>query len=727
MPLYGSTEAFQVPQLAPKDPVKDFAYMEWNPCFKLQMQASDEAFEMVLFADPETANVSALNHNFPGVSEWRTKDLFKRHPDPQKSNLWTYHGRRDDIVVLSNGEKFNPVPMELMIQSHPKLAGALITGLGGSQAALLLESNSDVGNADTLIKEVWTLVEQANQLAPAQGWISRSKVLVSRNDKPFIRAGKGTIVRKMTENLYRSEIQSLFVEGSQSLESSTDLKPTLRPIFPLESVIDFVRKTVTLVLPNTKAVSLPENLIDHGLDSVKSAELCQRLKSGLQSISNDTDVSWISSSFLFEHSTLESLSTAIHEFVDTGKVPKTRSPQDAAGRAREIEDIIARSIRDLPSSEGMKEKYSGSGQSVALTGSTGFLGTELLYQCLKDPEITKIFCLNRDPKAKERQEKALLLRFPIEEHTLGKATYLTVELDKPNLGLETLDFQFLLENTTTVIHNAWKIDFYHPLSAFESQMRGVQNIIAFGTKCRSEPHIMFISSVASILDSAAKENKVPLVEDIISESYPIPLQIGYAESKYIAERVLKAANQRLGLPVSILRTGQIGGSTKENDIAKPRLDWLLALIKASRTIGVIPDTMTLLDWIPINGVGQVILDIFHSERASVNPKVYNLVHPSPLPWKTILDILSEDFHIKPEPVPLRKWVEKVGAEASKPNPNPSTLPAARSLDFFKACGDGLEVTYETENSHRASETFQHLQPITKTMISMWLRQCEVQQ
>ena len=129
IPLYGSTEVFQVPQLAPQNPQRDYAYMEWNPVFKLEMQPSDDepgAFELVLFADADTENMSALKHHFPGTHEWRTKDLFKQHPDPQKSDLWSYYGRRDDIIVLSNSEKFNPVLMELIIQGHPMLAGALI-------------------------------------------------------------------------------------------------------------------------------------------------------------------------------------------------------------------------------------------------------------------------------------------------------------------------------------------------------------------------------------------------------------------------------------------------------------------------------------------------------------------------------------------------------------------------------------------------------------------------
>lgn len=213
-PFYGSTEAFQVPQLAPLDPQADFAYMEWNPCFKLEMQPSDDetgAFELVLFADESTETISALNHNLPGVKEWRTKDLFKRHPDPGKEKLWTYFGRRDDIIVLSTTAKFNPVPMELRVQSHPMVAGALIVGRGRPKAALLLEPKDWTIDPDELIKEVWSVIDEANrEVKLGCALVEHDLVMIARPGTPFIRAGKGTVVRALTEKAYAVEIDKLF-------------------------------------------------------------------------------------------------------------------------------------------------------------------------------------------------------------------------------------------------------------------------------------------------------------------------------------------------------------------------------------------------------------------------------------------------------------------------------------------------------------------------------------
>ncbi|KAH8885303.1 acetyl-CoA synthetase-like protein [Thozetella sp. PMI_491] len=210
--LYGSTEAFQTPQLVPAK--EDWAYMEWNPHFKHEMQlAEDGLYEMVLFADASTEKRSALNHNFPGISEWRTRDLFKAHPS--KSNLWQYYGRRDDVIVLWNGYKFNPIQAELIIGACKLISGVLITGTGRPELALIIEANAkNVGDNEALIHEVWPLVEQTNASNPEHNRITRSMILVVPN-ATFVRAGKGTVVRKLSEQKLQTQISKLYATSKE--------------------------------------------------------------------------------------------------------------------------------------------------------------------------------------------------------------------------------------------------------------------------------------------------------------------------------------------------------------------------------------------------------------------------------------------------------------------------------------------------------------------------------
>lgn len=721
LPLYGSTEAFQVPQLAPQDPLKDYAYMEWSPIFKVEMQPSDDepgAFELVLFADADTENMSALNHNFPGIHEWRSKDLFKRHPDPQKPNLWSYYGRRDDIVVLSNSEKFNPVPMELIIQGHPMLAGALVTGQGRPQAALLVEPKTLMIDKETLLNEIWPQVEQANSIAPAQGRIVRSKMLVASPEKPFTRAGKGTIVRKLTEKTYASEVQALYSQEADKARRSTSQKPILRPSFPLQSVSSFVRESVVLALPFAATLSEFDDLFAHGLDSLKCIEFCDTLRSGLQEISGSHDPSWIDAQVIYEHPSIEKLGTILHEFVNTGKLPKGRSDRHKSHRAAELQAMVEKLTSSLPSQQPSLCDSPTCHLNVALTGSTGSLGTEILGRFVKDPHISRIFCLNRSSDAQQRQENALSERSTTTEQELKKIAYFTVDLSVPRLGLAVQEYDMLVENVNITVHSAWKVDFNQPLSAFESQIQGVQNLIDLSIRSRWKARIMFVSSVASVMNWAMTVGEGFAPETVPSDDCSTALEIGYAESKYVAERILNEANQRSGVPVSILRVGQIGASSVQGDVAaSPRQEWLVPLIETSMAMGAMPTNVSLVDWIPINELGGAILDILHSEDSSVEAKVFNLVNPNPLPWDALIETLIEHFGMLAEPIPLTRWVEEL---------RKSTIftPAARLLSFFEAVGQGMEVRYRTENSAKASKTFRQMQPVNKTCIMEWLKQLE---
>lgn len=215
--LYSTPETFHIPQLAPKSK-EDRPYIEWNPSIPLEMQPhEDGTFELVLFTDPSTEFISALNHNLPGIAEWRTKQLFKPHPT--KSKLWRFHGLRDDTILLSIGEKFDPTPLETMLQFHDLLCGALVMGNGRPQTALIIEQKPSINIQESWVSLpgiIWPLVEQANLLLPpgSGARIERSKILVTGDmGKPFIRTRKGNVVRKLNEMRYGKELDSLYLVG----------------------------------------------------------------------------------------------------------------------------------------------------------------------------------------------------------------------------------------------------------------------------------------------------------------------------------------------------------------------------------------------------------------------------------------------------------------------------------------------------------------------------------
>ena len=206
--FYGSTETSAIQTLVPLR--EDWASLEWHPSCRVDMQPSeDEAYEMVLHRDPTLQGIRSLSCNFPDVEEWHTKDLFRPHPT--KPNLWMFHGRTDDIIVLSTGEKFNPSPSEAIISGHHLLSGAVIVGLARSQPALLVEPRDGVAiPTETLIEEIWPTVDQANAQAPGHARVIRSMIAVANGSKRFERAGKGTVIRRMTAEKLAPELEALY-------------------------------------------------------------------------------------------------------------------------------------------------------------------------------------------------------------------------------------------------------------------------------------------------------------------------------------------------------------------------------------------------------------------------------------------------------------------------------------------------------------------------------------
>lgn len=99
---------------------------------------------MVIVRDEKLDLLQAIFVTFPELAEWRTKDLWSKHP--MKADHWSYVGRTDDIIVFQTGEKMNPLIMEQTIESHPEIAAALLSGSGHIQSSLLLEPRKPINN-----------------------------------------------------------------------------------------------------------------------------------------------------------------------------------------------------------------------------------------------------------------------------------------------------------------------------------------------------------------------------------------------------------------------------------------------------------------------------------------------------------------------------------------------------------------------------------------------------
>ncbi|KIM95835.1 hypothetical protein OIDMADRAFT_133809 [Oidiodendron maius Zn] len=146
---------------------------------------------------------------FPELQQWRSRDLVTRL-ELDGDVLYNFQGRLDDILILRTGLKVNPVDLEVMVSGHPLLSGCLVFGSDKPKCGLLVEPKSKDVPSEDLIEKVWRYVVDANATLPEHARVERNMILIVA-PMSFPRAGKGSIVRSLTYQVYNREIQALYL------------------------------------------------------------------------------------------------------------------------------------------------------------------------------------------------------------------------------------------------------------------------------------------------------------------------------------------------------------------------------------------------------------------------------------------------------------------------------------------------------------------------------------
>lgn len=715
--MYGSTETGPHPALIPKP--ENWNWFEWHPSLKNEMDPmGDGTFEMVCYKDPKWDHIRHLQQAYPELEVWRTRDLFIQKPD--NPDLWRFVGRRDDVIVLSNGEKFNPVSMEGTITGHPLVKGSVIVGTARIQACLVVERAEGVSMSDEeFIDEIWPTVLEANTVGPAHGRIFRHKVTVAKPDKPFARAGKGTIIRSTTARLYADEIDALYAEGADNDSRA----PKLSSAEKLEDITSFVKACTKFLLPQTE-VSDSDDLFVLGMDSLQTLEFSKLLRSALAPHLKAKDGQApfvIQIPHIYDNPTVEKLAKflfdVIHQKVET-------EATDDKKRTGDMAQLLDKYTLTLP----QKPKRN---LCVAITGTTGSLGSYLLERFLKDDHVHKIYCLNRSDDASTRQEQSFTARGKTYDLS-AKTNFLTVKFGEPRFGLSEADYEQLSNDVDAVVHNAWKVDFNHKLSSFEDvHIRGVRDLADFSLLSKRQPHIFFVSSISSVGNWGQLYGYDKPVPEGVLDDFNTAMPLGYAESKHVSERILTTAVQTAGLNASILRVGQVAGPVTPDSGGVWNLrEWMPALVKTSKSLGLLPDILNTIDWIPVDTLASIMQQLVHGDCSKGTSQVYNLINPYVASWPDMLAAIQEYWQAsgwQGRVVPFSEWLDAL-SKAAESNPDLEALPAVKILDFFVGLAQDAEnckttrLTYDTQNARGNSETMASLKAVDGESMRIWMKQ-----
>ena len=112
-----------------------------------------------------------------------------------------------------------------------------------------------------------------------------------------------------------------------------------------------------------------------------------------------------------------------------------------------------------------------------------------------------------------------------------------------------------------MIHIAWKVDFNQDLASFTENIQSVRTMAEWSSSSPHRPRIVFVSSVSSVGPWSPNLDDGNGIPEAFIDDFGASMSTGYSESKHFSERLLYRAAINGDVPVTILRAGQIAGSS----------------------------------------------------------------------------------------------------------------------------------------------------------------------
>lgn len=714
----GTTECSVLPvQLC--DP-EDWAYLSVSRVLGHQYRHfSDDLYEMFIVRNPDLEAYQAVFGTFPDLKEFRMGDLYTKHPS--KEGLWLYRGRTDDIIVFSNGEKINPLEMESIISAHPAVDAALVVGLGRVQSSLLVEAVNPPTGEDKkseLIDTIWPSVQAANQKCPSHGRIHRHMIRFTSPEKPMPRAGKGTVQRRLTVDLYAKEIDELY-------ESSA--KPKSAQMGAIPSTFHDVQDLVQQIVAHCTDIDIANvdpsaDLFELGLDSLQILLITREINNALPSLGRPP---LLEPRLVYANPSIGALSNVVDE-LDEHK----NSRETGEGDGEKLQKILNNLSANMPVTARRPESISASNITVLLTGSTGSLGSYILDSLLKTSTVSKVFCLNRGPKSYGRQQESFAAKGL--DLPLDKVQFLDASFEKSYFGLTRDEYKLLLETVTLVIHNAWHVDFNKSIDFFRGHLHTVRNFVDFSSHSRLGAKIFFVSSVSTVSNWRSITGQEDVPESVIDD-WRIAEPTGYGHSKFLAERLLDIAAKEASVPVAICRVGQVAGPLTATGMW-PKHEWFPSLLTSSKYISKLPADLGFLetvDWIPVDVLGQSLVEFatrFADEIAEApvtSAVVFHAANPDRTSWATLLPNVAQCLGAEKQIqiVPLPQWVSAL-RESAKEMKVVAVNPAIKLLDFYERLEKDTKSRIVLDNSKACtmSPTLATMTAVNGELIENWMRQ-----
>ncbi len=340
------------------------------------------------------------------------------------------------------------------------------------------------------------------------------------------------------------------------------------------------------------------------------------------------------------------------------------------------ERLRAEGGRRLEASRGA----GGSGLRVLLTGGTGFIGQEILWQAAHEPRITEVAVLIR-PKTvrsggkseqlspQERGRRLLDQLWLHAPEQRAKFRFLAGDVEQPDLGIAAADKAELARTLTHVIHCAASVSFDAPYDeSFRANVLGTLNALAFSSSLQQADGSPFVAHVAietsyihgRQVRKVAREDEVVFPRNFYNNYYELTKAMASIESeRFMLDHGLRVVQLCPAIVIGEAATGNNRGDTKvvnapvnifgraHEALTEPQGRWFERTRAAviARMACVFPgDPSAELNLIPVDWVVRGVLAALDKPRA-IGTRIH-LATDNRLTSEQIRHIVEEEIGVE---------------------------------------------------------------------------------
>ncbi|MFI6996220.1 thioester reductase domain-containing protein [Nocardia sp. NPDC050175] len=482
----------------------------------------------------------------------------------------------------------------------------------------------------------------------------------------------------------------------------------------VDRVTEFLRAALARITKDDAAnFTATESLVER-LDSLMLIELKDIIEQGFP-LELDTET-------LFDASSLRGLASWIADQLPSISTPErlkasatveqpaatVRRPRRGRSRLMTVEQMSAKAVLDADiTATGTPDPDAPA--ATLLTGATGFVGAYLLDELLRTTE-GDVVCLVRAENETHADER---IAANLAKYGLDSAAYrdrivpLVGDLAEPRFGLSQPAFEAVHGLVGRIVHCGGMVKWTYPYEGLApANVAGTVEVLRLATVAAPRP-VHFISTVGVF---SSRTYTADTVEETAELDTSGPLAVGYAQSKWVAEKLIRLAQER-GVPTTIHRINTGGDSITG---AFNRQDHLSMMIKGCVEASIAPtETPMPLQPAPIDYVARGVVALSRADSAIGG--TFHLVHPQQLTWGELFDHIAA-YGYRFERLPFEAWRDQVV------NRRAGTMALVGLTPFLHEAVDDVRLPFSESDHTRAAlrELAIECPPLDRALIHRYL-------